>query len=395
MIIPWNTDAPIYHFPWATLGLITTNIAVLAAILAGAFDIETLGNLILVYGDGLHPTQWVTSVFLHAGFWHLFGNMLFLWAFGLVVEGKLGWWRFLAVYLGLAIVQNAAEQAMTFWFSEGGSLGASGVIFGLMAMALVWAPENEMNCLGWFFIRPFAFDIRILWFALLYIGEEILWVTVGGFAVSSELFHSFGALLGFGLALVMLKLDWVDCEGWDLLSVMAGTNRRSPGERTVRLRPSVKTAEPESDPGDLSMDTVAQHRVRALEPLRGLLAARKGTAALALYQKTVHLCQTWELPEKELLQLAELLLAEKSWQAAVSFLEEYLRRFQKKAIPVRLRLAQVLIEQQQRPSYASRILADLPRTGLGEKEEKLRQAARTKSQKMIEDGVIELQGQAW
>ena len=59
-------------------------------------------------------------------------------------------------------------------------------------------------------------------------------------------------------------------------------------------------------------------------------------------------------PMTATLRFSELLCAEKQWNAAVAFLEEYLKRFQKRVVPVRLRLAQILIEQQQRPSYAAR-----------------------------------------
>jgi membrane associated rhomboid family serine protease len=395
MLIPWNTDAPIYHFPWATLGLVGINTAVFACLLAAGDDLAGIENWILVYGQGLHPLQWVTSAFIHGGFGHLIGNMIFLWAFGLVVEGKLGWWRFLLVYFGLAIVQNAAEQSMTFWFSEGGSFGASGIIFGILAMALVWAPENEMSCFIWIGFRPFTWEIRILWLAILYIGEQALWLVWGGFAVSSELFHAFGAVLGFGLGTLMLKLDLVDCEGWDLYSVLAGRNTRSGGAKKVRRenRSDTNDDEPESD--SRPVVTVAERRQQALDPLRRLLAARKGTAALSLYQKTMHLCERWELPEKELLQFAELLCAEKRWQEAVPLLEDYLQRFQKRAVPVRLRLAQILIEQQQRPSYGARVLEPIPSEGIGDKESKMRNALESRAQKMIDDGVLELEGRAW
>jgi membrane associated rhomboid family serine protease len=395
VLIPWNTDAPIYHFPWATLGLIVTNTAVVIGMIAAGSDIERIENWILVYGEGLHPLQWVTSAFIHGGIGHLIGNMIFLWAFGLVVEGKLGWWRFLLVYLGLGIVQNAAEQSMTFWFSEGASFGASAIIFGIMAMALVWAPENEMSCILFLWIRPITFEIRIFWLALLYIGEEAFWVWWSGFAVSSELFHSLGAVLGFALGTVMLKKDWVDCEGWDLYSVLAGRTSRGSGVERVRRRASGTAVDPESEAEDEAVLTMEQRRMRALDPFRRLLAGRKGTAALALYQKTVHLCESWELPEKDLLLFAELLLGEKLWHDAVPLLEDYLQRFEKRAIPARLRLAQVLIEQQQRPSYATRVLERVPRTGLGTKEEKLRQSLEQKARKMIDDGVLELEGRAW
>ena len=79
-----------------------------------------------------------------------------------------------------------------------------------------------------------------------------------------------------------------------------------------------------------------QHRARAFQPLCRLLDARKGSAALTLYQKTLHLCESWELPEKQLLQFAELLCLEKRWSEAVPLLEDYLKRFQKRQVPVRL-----------------------------------------------------------
>jgi len=52
----------------------------------------------------LAPDRLFTSMFLHGGFGHLLGNMFFLWAFGIVVEGKLGWWKFLGVYMTIGIV---------------------------------------------------------------------------------------------------------------------------------------------------------------------------------------------------------------------------------------------------------------------------------------------------
>jgi hypothetical protein len=171
-------------------------------------------------------------------------------------------------------------------------------------------------------------------------------------------------------------------EWWNKVSGLAGKILRPAGE-----------VEPESE--EEPVLTAEQRRAQALEAFRRLLAGNKGTAALALYHKTVHVCESWELPEKELLQFAELLLAEKLWNAAVPMLENYLQRFQKRATPVRLRLAKVLVEEQKRPAYAMRILAEVPRQGLGEKEEKLRTTVEQKAQKLIDEGVLELEGRAW
>ncbi len=107
MIIPWGTDAPLYHRPFATIALIVINTLILVLV-----PREEYADYVLVLGDGIHPVQWLTNNFLHSGPIHLIGNMIFLWTFGLVVEGKLGWWRFTLVYLLLGVVDSGLMQTL-------------------------------------------------------------------------------------------------------------------------------------------------------------------------------------------------------------------------------------------------------------------------------------------
>ena len=180
MIIPWGTDAPIYHWPWMTIVLIVTSVVVFFGVVS--LPEEAVTPWLLAHGDGLHPLQWITSNFIHGNLEHLVGNMMFLWAFALVVEGKLGAFGFLAVYLGLGVAQCGLEQVLTLGMEQGASLGASAVIYGLMAMALVWAPRNDLNCITFFRVIPSSLDIPILVFALLYIALEAAMVLLTGFA---------------------------------------------------------------------------------------------------------------------------------------------------------------------------------------------------------------------
>ena len=193
MLLPLSTDAPIYHFPFATIGLIVTNL--FCFLLTGCGYNTDLW--VLEYGH-LNPIEWLSSIFAHSGWVHLIGNMIFLWAFGLIVEGKLGWYRFLILYLAIGCGQSGLEQLCMLYktdshvlhyefgvesideladqiqegahnlllltegedFSDdqattvaqnlvglykGGSLGASAAIFGLLAICLVWAPKNEFH----------------------------------------------------------------------------------------------------------------------------------------------------------------------------------------------------------------------------------------------------------
>jgi membrane associated rhomboid family serine protease len=107
--IPTGTDAPIYHPPIATVGLILANVA---CFVSQGFGEETALQpwaLDLAVGH-INPIEWLTTMFAHAGFGHLIGNMIFLWSFGLVVEGKIGWLRMLGLYLGIGISQAAFIQ---------------------------------------------------------------------------------------------------------------------------------------------------------------------------------------------------------------------------------------------------------------------------------------------
>src|SRR5687767_11201903 len=107
-MIPYSCDALLYHLPICTGALIAINLFAFGAAITGSLD--PFDGWILEYGSGLQPKQWLLSPFMHAGYEHLLGNMFFLWTFGLVTEGKLGWWRFLLAYFGIAIGQCALEQ---------------------------------------------------------------------------------------------------------------------------------------------------------------------------------------------------------------------------------------------------------------------------------------------
>jgi membrane associated rhomboid family serine protease len=233
-VFPWKTDAPIYHLPVATVTLIVLN-AIAFFVTINATEIENVEPWMLAFGDGLHPVQWVSNIFMHADVMHLVGNMIFLWAFGLVIEGKIGWWRFVLVYLGMGVFESATAQLFML-NGEGWALGASGAIYGLVAMALVWAPSNSMSVFMLLGVRPISFDFPIIGLATLYIGLEVYSAIAAEFQMSSAMLHLAGVVPGFAIAIAMLKLDWVDCEDWDFFAVFAGRQ----GEAVKEAKHSVK-----------------------------------------------------------------------------------------------------------------------------------------------------------
>jgi membrane associated rhomboid family serine protease len=87
------------------------------------------------------PWRMLAAAFLHGGVMHLVGNMLFLLALGLLVEGALGPGRYLTVYL-LGAVGASAVSLLWRWGEAGGGLGASGAVAALMgAFCVVWGRQ--------------------------------------------------------------------------------------------------------------------------------------------------------------------------------------------------------------------------------------------------------------
>lgn len=93
-----------------------------------------------------------TSMFLHGGFLHLAGNMLFLWIFGDNVEARLGSYRYLLTYLGCGV---AATLFFALFVSGSGVplVGASGAISGVLGCYFLWFPQNQVKT--FVFLFPF------------------------------------------------------------------------------------------------------------------------------------------------------------------------------------------------------------------------------------------------
>jgi len=402
LIIPFRTDAPVYHWPVSTVGLILVNVYVYTATAAGAIDGNVLQGLILQFGNGLHPLQWVTSHFIHVDLLHLIGNMIFLWVFGLVIEGKVGWPWFLLIYLGLGVSTGALEQICFLGVAGGGAYGSSGIIFGLLAMAMIWAPENEVEIYYWF-VRPGYTEIRIRTLCVIYLFLEAGFAAlhrVAGFMVGSSLLHLIGAAVGPLPGIVLVKSGLVDCEGWDLFSLRK--KRRASRRKRAALAPEGAREEPSAlldepaergtGPGPLpeAVITPAERRVDALVLLRDHLRSGDAVAAKVVYDDTVKDTGPWPLPGPDLLALIDAFRKSQLWRDALPLLQDCLERFPEKSATVRLLLAKILIENARRPASGLEVLEAIPPGQLGAPQEELRRMLIEKANQLREQGVLEM-----
>jgi membrane associated rhomboid family serine protease len=156
-----DTGTVRYHtIPYMTFALIIANSAIFVALQAPAlYRAETLSELqpyvdqIWTFGyrgvfmrDGQSIGAFVsfTSMFMHADFFHLFGNMIYLWTFGRRVEDACGHWRFLLYYLGAGMVAGIGAELIN---RDLPMIGASGAIAGVMGAYLILFPSARVDCL--------------------------------------------------------------------------------------------------------------------------------------------------------------------------------------------------------------------------------------------------------
>jgi membrane associated rhomboid family serine protease len=141
------------HRPVVTISIIVINVVVFLLELAGgeAFVVHWAvipANIVA----GQHWITILTAMFMHAGWMHIIGNMVFLWAFGPEIEDAMGPLRYLAFYLLGGIVASVAQIA-AMSSSTVPNLGASGAIAAVMGAFLITYPRDKIRTLlllGWF-----------------------------------------------------------------------------------------------------------------------------------------------------------------------------------------------------------------------------------------------------
>jgi membrane associated rhomboid family serine protease len=238
-VLPIHDFNPTRRFAWVTLGLILANLAVFLLWQPTLQNTQTQQGFFLCHAEipyelthhtslaeggpgavqaiendyGADPTEatalqeylrqncphknWLASVFeamfLHGGWLHIGGNMLFLWIFGNNVEDRLGRVRFLLFYL----VGGLAAAGLELAFSPNSavpSLGASGAIAAVLGSYLVMFPRARVLTLL-FFILPITLRAEFVlgwWFVLQLFhgvaqqgthvnGGTAYWAHVGGF----------------------------------------------------------------------------------------------------------------------------------------------------------------------------------------------------------------------
>jgi membrane associated rhomboid family serine protease len=217
-MIPLRHALPTGSVPVVNRAIVIANGIVFVVQLLLGSRTETLINIFgFVPARFIHPAAYgysvfevtitlVTSLFLHGGFVHLIGNMIYLWVFGGAVEDALGHVRYLVFFVICGAI-GSLTHAMLFPHSTVPSIGASGSIAGVLGAFLVLRPRARILTLlplvvYWAMVEIRAIIFLPVWFGMQFFngflsiaaahrtqeGGVAWWAHVGGFL--------FGALVG-------------------------------------------------------------------------------------------------------------------------------------------------------------------------------------------------------
>lgn len=185
-----------FHTPPVVKNLIIVNILIyIATVLLPSVN-SFLAQYCQLYwfsSPWFHSWQYITYMFLHGGFSHLFFNMFALWMFGRTLEMRLGPQRFLTYYV-VCGVGAALIQMLVAWLTNDLGIvliGASGAVMGLLLAFGVMYPNSQI------FVFPLPFPIKAKWFVMGYAVLELIYGATGYDLGVAHFAHVGGMLWGW------------------------------------------------------------------------------------------------------------------------------------------------------------------------------------------------------
>ncbi len=237
-VLPINRDKSPEHTPYVTVALIVLNSVIWAGL-----ALSGLNNQV-IFEYGIRPAHWTwvtlfSHMFLHAGFFHVAGNMWFLWMFAPKLEERMGRVVFLLAYLAGGV---GAAGLYTLLTPESmlPLVGASGAISGVAGMYFLLYPRSPFDLVlyvGWWTLKTFKSQTRAA--VGIWIGEQLLLGLITSTLASSSIAfwaHVGGFITGIGIAGLV-------------------ASRATPEEQEAILRPK-PLSEEEKD--EMFADRVAQ-----------------------------------------------------------------------------------------------------------------------------------------
>ena len=319
MFFPIRSDRPLRSTPWVNYSLITANVGIFAFLPQTARH-----NWVLLPADP-QLYQFITYQFLHAGWDHIIGNMVFLFVFGNSVEDRLGKLAYLAFYLGGGVIAGLGH----FVFSASPVVGASGSVSAVTGAFLAMFPLTNITIVYWFYVVG-AFEVSSIVLILFQIGKDIIMQFVGRSGVA-YMAHLAGYLYGFFIGMGLLWTRLMPREHYDLLAMIERRRRRAQFQNLTRRGFDPWKHEPTESPRPVtesSAPSTDEPRLRQLRHEISRLIQEHGLGEAArLYDELLQLDGSQVLGQQHQLDIANQLMSEGRYDTAACAYELFLNTF--------------------------------------------------------------------
>lgn len=244
-------------------------------------DWGAVGRTVVEHGVVYHRFgvwQPITSAFFHAGFMHIFGNMIFLLVFGPSVEDRFGRIGYLVFYLAGAVVSGLAHMTVEM----NPAIGASGAVAAVSGAYLVLFPRTRIKCFVLFLVIG-VFMIPSWWLIGLYIVLDLfshVFTPDNGIA---NMAHLGGYGMGIAVAFFLLGTKILEREPYDLLSIMKQRQRRRAFASATRIHEQQMDRIRAEDTKKASRDPRAEKLAESRAEVGSLLARGQQEQAADAY----------------------------------------------------------------------------------------------------------------
>jgi membrane associated rhomboid family serine protease len=271
--------------------------------------------------------QFVTYAFLHGSFWHIFGNMFFLYMFGNNVNDKLGNIGYLCFYLAGAVFSGIGHSLL----HSNPVLGASGAVAAVTGAYLVLFPNTLVTVVYWLIFIG-TVEIRALYFIAfkLIVYDNMISPNFSTAGIAYDA-HLAGYAFGILSMMALLAVNLIDGGYNDLWFMLRQWNRRR------RFRDAVSDGYSPHQ-GNLGRKAVASRVEDTIDPnqqqimelrsrISGAMNNRNASQAAGIYTELLEIDPSQILPQQLQLDIANQLMAEGKWQPSADAYQKFLARY--------------------------------------------------------------------
>ncbi|NLF32599.1 MAG: rhomboid family intramembrane serine protease [Planctomycetes bacterium] len=329
MLIPIRTDNRLTLTPVVNYAVIAANVAVFALAAFFPARYERMSQPYLLDPSAPEVHQFFTSMFMHADWVHIVGNMVFLWVFGNAVNDRFGHVAYAAFYLAGGVGSGIGYVLL------GGMvpvLGASGAIAGVTGCYLVLFPRVRVTLLAWllYFIVPFEVS------SLVFLGFQFIfnvWASLSGAGGRvAYVAHAAGYVYGIGIAAALLGLRLLPRDVYDLLSLWKAAHRRAAYRRMVAqgydpFNPQRNTRSAGRQPWQAAPDAAESEEIALRRRISQAHASGDLPTASRLYLDLVAAADNVVLPQQQQLDVSNQLMADQRYGPAADAYERLLHTY--------------------------------------------------------------------